>query len=247
MTFRPFPGLTVFTAIALAILLTLGTWQYTRIGEKAQQIARIDAAAQSEPVKDFSALTSAMAAGDPIDFCRVNLSGKYTKTYGRTSREYHVYKSNEGKINWRVFREVKFNSGQSAFVAGELVTDGAKDVTRLVKSGPVYISGYARTRQNPSRFAATSTPDANRWFSFNALKDTAPWEGNASGLPVQTDIYIDADTVSDAPITADLPVKKPEIPNNHVDYMLTWYSFALILLIIYGILHVRAGRFSFRS
>ena len=53
------------------------------------------------------------------------------------------------------------------------------------------------------------------------------------------------DTVPGASDADLLPLKRPDIRNNHLDYMLTWYSFAVILLIIYFILHRRAGRLKF--
>ena len=239
--FRPYPGLTVFTLVSLAILLTLGTWQYNRLGWKTDLLARIDAAASSAPFERFDAINDARAAGDPIDFRRVNLRAHFVKDAAGNPNAYHVYKSKNGKTRWRLFREVKTALGQSVFVAGELVPNAMKSVPHDVAAGPVYISGYVRTWQKPSRFAAKSTPQANRWFSFNALKDTAPWTSFDAQSPEQ-DFYIDAAQVSEMPITQNLPVKKPDLPNNHFDYMLTWYSFALILLVIYVILHIRGGR-----
>jgi len=246
MTFRPFPGLTIFTLIALGILLWLGTWQYGRMGEKSLLLSRIDTAASSAPFSDFSGIIAARNAGEPIDFRRARLKLSYVSSVDGTPGEYHVYKSQDGKTAWRIFREAKTGSGANVFVAADIVADGAKSLPRPVSSDPVYIAGYVRTWQRPSRFAAKSTPSANRWFSFNALKDTAPWTSAAPGTPVEQDLYIDAAQISDAPISDELPVKKPDIPNNHFDYMLTWYSFALILLIIYFILHIRGGRLRFK-
>lgn len=246
MTFRPYPGLTIFTALALAILLWLGTWQYGRMGWKTELLQRIDEAASSAPFESLPAIKSARTAGAPIDFRRVNLRAAYARDLGGASNTYHVYTSKDGRTHWRLFREAKTASGQSVFIASDLIPDAVKDIAPEAQDDKLYISGYVRTWQKPSRFAAKSTPELNRWFSFNALKDSAPWTGVSAGSPVESDFYIDAAKISDAPITGDLPIKKPDIPNNHFDYMLTWYSFALILLIIYFILHVRGGRLKFR-
>ena len=245
MHFRPYPGLTVFTVISLAILLSLGTWQYQRLGWKTDLVARIDTASGSAPFTSGAQILSARSAKDPIDFRRVSLKAQYETGYDGAAREYHVYKSKGGKTHWRIFRAASLSAVQSVFVAGELVSDGAKDVTRPVTGAPVYISGYVRTWQNPSRFAAKSTPSANRWFSFNALRQSAPWTGSGTTGVVHGDFYIDAAQISDAPVTDELPIKKPDLPNNHFDYMLTWYSFALILSVIYLILHIRGGRLRF--
>lgn len=247
MKFRPFPGLTLFTLISLGILLFLGTWQYQRLGWKTDYIARIDAAADSPAFTSADDITTASAAGEPVDYRRVKLSGTYHQISGQDKKaiEFHVFKSQDGKTNWRIFRPLKSVSGHEVFVAGELVSDGSKDLPRLISTETVFVSGYVRTWQAPSRFVAKSTPSANRWFSFNALRSTDPWEDILAPANINGNFYIDAAQTSGAPIAEDLPVKKPDIPNNHFDYMMTWYSFALILLIIYFILHIRAGRLRF--
>lgn len=245
MRFRPYPGLTLFTVISLAILLWLGTWQYQRMGWKTDLLARIDAAAASPAFDSIDAVFEARAAGDPIDYRRINISGPYVRA-GNTGQgpglEFHVYKSKDGKTQWRIFRLLKTASGTGVFIAAELVSDGAKDIARPVSDAPLYISGYVRAYQKPSRFAAKSTPGANRWFSFNALRAETPWEKLSDPMQIEGGMYIDAAQISDAPADSPLPVKKPDLPNNHFDYMLTWYSFALILLVIYFMLHIRGGR-----
>ena len=49
MTFRPLPGLTVATLVALAILLGLGTWQLQRRAEKHALLAQIAARESMAP------------------------------------------------------------------------------------------------------------------------------------------------------------------------------------------------------
>ena len=40
MTFKPLPILTLFSVVALAILITLGNWQYARYHEKRAAIGQ---------------------------------------------------------------------------------------------------------------------------------------------------------------------------------------------------------------
>ena len=246
--FRPFAGLTLMTLIALAILLTLGTWQYNRLKWKTQLLADVEIASQSAPFTSYGAINRTKDAGAPIDFRRVSLSGSYISSADTSSIEFHVFKTHAKSIAWRVFRPLRTEGG-AVFVAAENITDSEKAAPRSLTREPLYVSGYVRAYQKPSRFAAKSTPELNRWFSFNASPDSADW-GQAralEGQDVQTDYYIDAVTISQTPIEASLPIKKPDLPNNHFDYMLTWYSFALILFVIYLILHLRAGRLSLRA
>jgi len=78
---------------------------------------------------------------------------------------------------------------------------------------------------------------------FNASPDLLDWAGpgtNIEGKNIETAYYID--WVEGAKNADDLPVRIPDVANSHLDYMLTWYSFILILLVIYLIIHKRAGR-----
>ena len=248
MRFKPYLGLTIFTLIATAILLTLGTWQYNRLQWKTQLLTDIDTAASSAPFESYGEIESAFKDGEPIDFRRVSVTGTYlANSEGNNAIEFHVFTAADKKSAWRLFQVMKTDDNRRVFVAGEVISDALKDIPRPVSGAPVTVSGYVRTYQKPSRFVAKSSPEANRWFSFNALKDSADWGKSLSlNAAVPTEFYIDAETQSDTPEASNLPIKKPDLPNNHFDYMLTWYSFALILWIIYAILHMRGGRLKFR-
>lgn len=84
----------------------------------------------------------------------------------------------------------------------------------------------------------------NRWFKFNQTDD---WGDEQMRLSH----YIEIDGVlpfntADGGVSAAtaLPIRRPTIRNNHRDYMLTWFSFAGLLIIFYLLIHKRAGRLS---
>jgi cytochrome oxidase assembly protein ShyY1 len=86
---------------------------------------------------------------------------------------------------------------------------------------------------------STPSPDRNRYFKFN---QTGDWGEVFPSADVRLSHYIEIETgATDA---ARLPVRRPTIRNNHRDYMLTWFSFAGLLIIFYLLLHRRAGRLS---
>ncbi|MEL6688655.1 MAG: SURF1 family cytochrome oxidase biogenesis protein, partial [Pseudomonadota bacterium] len=146
---------------------------------------------------------------------------------------WHVY-APLGSIQWQPFRQVVFE-GERALVGFQTFDDRIKDDVSLPNvSGPR--AGYVRRIRPQGRFAdwfvADDNPALNRWFSVNP---DGAW---VRGI----NVYIELDpTETDANA---LPIRRPDIANNHVSYMLTWWSFAIILLIIYTILHRRAGRLS---
>ena len=232
--FKPMPWLTVVTAICLTILINLGTWQYHRLQWKTDLLAEIDAAAEAAPFTSFADVLDTLEEGGPVDFRRINVSARYVPI----EAPYHVYKSTNKGIYWNQF--IPFRDGQDVIFVniGELA-DAQKTRPITQPTSPIEFGGYVRKARKRGWMQTKSTPEQNRWFSFNPMPETHDWGQGLSG-DVETRIYIDA---SDGAENADdLPPKRPEIANNHFDYMLTWYSFAVILLIIYFILHRRAGR-----
>lgn len=244
--FHPMLGLTIVTLIALAILISLGTWQYQRLGWKTDLIAQVEQAANAPAFDRFDAVADMLDGGAPIDFRRITVRGKYSQDYDGQVPSFHVFTPQDSAISWIPYRP--FSDGtQTIFIAGQPVSDALKSVTPQPESGPLYVAGYVRLARKAKSVALPNTPEANRWFSFNPEPDVLDWGAALSGEPIETRYYIDPVSVSAQPITDDLPVRIPEIRNNHFDYMLTWYSFAIILLFIYVILHRRAGRLSFRG
>ena len=224
--FRPMPGLTAAILICLPILIGLGIWQYQRWKWKTSVLAEIDAAVSAEPLSGLSAL-AALPSGSPVDFRRIQVSGD---AVGPT---WHLYRP-DGAIQWQPFRLVE-NDGARALVGFPSFDDARKDqVKPPVMTGSR--AGYVRRIRPQNVLGRWVSPDnnpaTNRWFTVNPAQS---WQSDA-------DIYIDLDaTETDA---SALPIRRPDIANNHVSYMLTWWSFAAILLIIYAILHQRAGRLS---
>lgn len=241
--FKPMPWLTVFVVISLAILISLGTWQYQRLQWKTALLADVEAAVTAPPFNSLGDLQRAIADDEPVDFRRIQFTAKPLAG----SPVYAVYAPQKGGIYWDQFRQ--YEGGPDIFGRYERVADDVKPDSSLVVTNTLMADsaiGYVR-KVHPmgwveSLIKSKASPASNRWFKFNQSGDWGQGE-------VMTSHYIDiveyesaTDTQLDA---ANLPIKRPDIRNNHFDYMLTWYSFALILLIIYLILHRRAGRLKF--
>lgn len=245
MRFKPYLGLTIVTALALAILIALGTWQMQRLSWKTQLLIDIEAASQSVPFDTIAQVEAAIASGQPIDYRRVVLSGRYVPAANWLG-ELHVFRVQNKATGWRIYRALE-QGDALVYVAGEWVPDSLKEAQRVLPAKEQGVVGYIRAYEKPSRFAATSTPDQNRWFSFNAVPDQYDWADAVERRSAITQFYIDSVYQGSEPFIGELPVRVPEVPNNHFDYMLTWYSFALILLVIYILLHIRGNRLTFRG
>jgi len=234
------PWLTVIVAICLAILISLGTWQYQRLQWKTALLAEVDAAAEATPFTSFADVQVALDAGEPVDFRRIE--AKALGLLGDAGG-YFVFTPVKRDISWRFFFPVVTDAGK-VFIAGPIVSDKERDRYNSTADWEYDTSviGYVRLARKSPRGAAKSTPEKNRWFGFNPLPETHNWADNWGG---NAEVRFYVDRVSGATKANLLPAKRPDIRNNHLDYMLTWYSFALILLVIYFILHRRAGRLKF--
>lgn len=231
--FRPFLGLTIATVIGLVILIALGTWQYQRLQWKTALLAEIEQVADAPPFTSLAQVQTALDAGEPIDFRRYGSNAEMI-----AAKPIFVFTPQSRDISWRLFAPVE-QGGITVFAALGVVPDKMKNKVEARPFGDGAIIGYVRQARPVSRGETKSSPDKNRWFGFNPLPKTHNW---ADQLRRNPDMRFYIDTVPGALNVDDLPARRPEIRNNHFDYMLTWYGLALVLLVIYLIMHRRAGR-----
>jgi surfeit locus 1 family protein len=250
--FRPFPGLTVFTLISVIILIGLGNWQYDRLQWKTSLLEDVEQAVTSPPLESLKALTAAIENKEPVDFRRIEFAADILPG----QLPYLVYTRQKNALMWRRYFAVEGrDQGQRAYAAGNLVPDSQRGKVKVMPGLAGEFAGYVRIWRAPERGTAKSTAELNRWFGFDPFQQSsgdnqgAPvWAQGQNGIfesrPIDTRYYIDL--VPGETSAQGLPIKRPDIRNNHFDYMLTWYSFAVILLLIYVILHVQRGRLGFK-
>lgn len=238
--FKPMPVLSVVLVISLTILISLGIWQYQRLQWKTDLLAEIDASVSAPPFTALSEVSRAIENEAPVDFRRIEFEAETIES----SSIFHLYKSQSGGIFWTIFQPLR-SDGVTIFSSVEALSNEQKDqvASQVVQSAPITVTGYVRKSYPMGRIESwvksKANPETNRYFYFNQTQD---WYGGLTE-PVLKGYYID---LVRAPSAADLPVLRPDIANNHFDYMLTWWSFALIFIVIYLILHRRAGRLSFK-
>jgi surfeit locus 1 family protein len=104
-------------------------------------------------------------------------------------------------------------------------------------AGTVSLTGFIRLPQAKSFFQPDNEPQKNVWFYL------APAEmAQASGLPIRTDLYLDADR---APNPGGYPLggqTRINLPNDHLQYAITWALLALSLAAVYVIYHLKLER-----
>lgn len=220
MHFRPYPILTALALAGLAVLVWLGSWQWSRMGEKAAEIAAYEALTAREPIDLTEVLCPDPAPpGTPVRVPSA-VDGTPVRVWGRSG----------DAAGWRLFRPIALPA-----CAGE----GAI----LAETGFEAFHGEAggaveRWRIEPVPQAGAFTPandaTADEFYSYDA-RSMAVIAGVQSLHP---DLWIVADR--------GLPVELAGVPpSRHLGYALTWFGLALTLIGVYLAFHAARGRLGF--
>ncbi len=221
----------------LAILIWLGTWQYQRLQWKTALLEEVEQSVTAPPLRSFTEIVTVIEDGKPVDYRRVQIDAELLAF----DRPFRVYTGENRDVSWRIYTPVR-NDGVTAFAAMDVISDTL--TVPVIQPGTDNLAGYIRLARADNNPRVKSTPAENRWFGFNPLPDEHNWAESVKG-GVDMRFYIDV--VIGAKEAQNLPAKRPQIRNNHFDYMLTWYGLAVTLLVIYTILHIKEGRLSWRS
>ncbi|NNE21504.1 MAG: SURF1 family protein [Rhizobiales bacterium] len=234
--------LLIFSALGVLIMLALGTWQVQRLQWKNDLIEKRRLALESKPVTLFD-IEAGIEHGFDVDWLKTTATGKF-----RHDLERHVYHLRNGKIGWRVITPFVVPGSLVVMVDRGFVPDDKKDPkTRAeneapanAEDGSVTITGYARLDGGlAGPFTPANEPDANRWYSIDLIAMAKTMPDNlgfvapdryAALVPVFIQLQPDAETKpGELPIVDPVDVK---LRNNHLQYAITWYALALVLIVI---------------
>ncbi|ACG76962.1 surF1 family protein [Phenylobacterium zucineum HLK1] len=225
---RRFPlGLTIATAISLAILLTLGTWQLQRLAWKRDLIARIEAL-QTAPARPLGPVLAAAARGEDVDFVRVAVTCP-----GLASAPYlELYGLREGQAGARLISACPAEGGGygSILVDRGFVPDtvSARPPVDAADARPLEVTGVLRAPDAKSTFSPPNRPD--RWFTRDI-----PAMAAALGAADPAPVFLMAETSSNPEWKGLTPAPVPaNISNRHLEYAVTWYGLAAALLGVYA-------------
>ena len=235
--FRPLPGLTVATLFALAILLTLGTWQLQRRAEKHQMLAQI-ASRQAAPPAPIEIL---LPTGDYAAFRKATATGQFDH-----AREAYVFaaRTDRGPTQpgFKIITPFKLVSGDTILVDRGWVSNAHRDPQTRQQGQPlaqIEIEGVLQRPAKPSAF----TPLPDRTHRIVYARDSLAI-AKALAITLKTPLIFEATSHSAggpeplASITT--------IPDNHLSYAITWYGLAIVLIVIYLRFHFIQGRLKFR-
>ncbi|WP_299557455.1 SURF1 family protein [uncultured Sulfitobacter sp.] len=191
-----------------AVLLWLGFWQIQRLDWKLAVIEDIDARIAAAPV----ALPD---APDPETdaYLPVRVSGALNDTYLRV-----LVSQKEIGAGYRIISALD-TGDRRVLVDRGFVPVAQTDIP--VQQQPVTVYGNLQWPQETDSFTPAPDLAENIWFArdVTAMADAL---GTDPVLVVAREM-----SVNDAPVTP-LPVDTAAIPNDHLQYAITWFSLAVI-------------------
>jgi len=234
MTMRRFPiGLWLSAAPVLAALIALGIWQVHRLEWKEALLAEIQARIASSP----RTLDDVVRSEDDRDYWPVTVTGSFLH-----SAERHFFATYEGETGFYVYTPLDRGGRDYVFVNRGFVPYDRKDAATRAEGqveGVVTITGLARNvlAEKPGSFVPDNDPAGNifYWKDLRAMAASAGLPADAKVLGV----FVDA---GPAPNPGGLPVGGVTIvdmPNNHLQYVVTWFGLAAVLVVIVGVMTAR--------
>ena len=215
----------VVAAGAFLVLLGLGTWQVERLHWKARLITARDAAVTAPAIDVPRRAETARG----MDYRHVRASGAFLN-----DRELYLgATSPDGRPGYHVITPFRLEDGAIVLVdRGFVPTEKRAPDSRAAGkiTGATTVNGLLRLPldRKPYWFLPENSAARNYWFYVDP-----PAMAAAAHLDGVLPFYIDADA---APNPGGLPVggqTRLDLPNDHLQYAITWYALAAGLLGVY--------------
>ena len=225
-------GPAIFGLLGIAILCGLGFWQLERKVWKEGLLAaiaeRVDAPAVAFPPEaGWGALSP-----ESDEYRHVRLTGRFLN-----DKEAHLQSNlvssgkDDGALGYDILTPFALADGTIVIVNRGFVPLTKKEASTRLEGqveGETAITGLIRFPQAHSWFVPADDPAKNVWFS----RDPAPI-ATALGLRRVAPVIVDAEA---SPNGTGLPrggQTRIAIPNDHLQYALTWFGLAIVLACVF--------------
>jgi surfeit locus 1 family protein len=227
-------GMVLLGVLALAafgVLLSLGFWQVQRLQWKEALIATIEERIASAPQPLAEVEQIFYETGD-VDYRPIRVTGEFLH-----ESERHFFATWQGQSGFYVYTPLRLEDGRAVLVNRGFVPFDRKEPSTRPQgqaSGEVTVTGLARNplSENPSFIVPDNRPEKNLfyWKDLEVMSESAGLAAGTEVLP----FFIDA---GDTPNEGGLPVGGVTIitmPNNHLQYAVTWFGLAAALAAVIG-------------
>lgn len=233
------PVLWALTAVALVVLLSLGTWQVRRLQWKTDLIAKVETRLGAPPVS-VADIRAAIDAGEDVEYRPVAAVGGFPN-----ERIAHVFGTYDGEPGYYAFQAMRLDRQPDGTRPFLLVNRG------FVPQGEVQeyyslpsanqLSGLVRFYSPAGGVAAAFTPEARTEEGFFFERDP---EALARYLfESEADAFLPF--AVDSTMNTELPrgdTTRIDFRNAHLGYAITWYGLAAGLLgVVFVMSRKKAG------
>jgi surfeit locus 1 family protein len=211
----------LFGIAGVAVLLSLGVWQLQRLAWKEAVLAEIDARIAAAPV-------ALPEQPDPVAdrFLPVTLKGKLTGE----DLDVLVSRKQIGP-GFRVIAAFETDTGRRVMVDRGFVVEAARGLPR--DTGALELTGNLIWPEEVDSF--TPAPDAAKgiWFARDL-------PAMAAALKAEPVLVVARSDTGDG--IEPMPVDRAGIPNDHLNYAITWFLLAIVWAGMTGLLLWRMRR-----
>jgi len=239
--FRPLLVPTLWLIPLLAILIGLGTWQIQRLHWKLDLLAKIHAGLTSAPVPLHDALPSYDADRiSAADYRRVQVRGLF-----ENGQEMFFFTTgSDGEAVYHIVTPFLMRDGHTllvdrGYIPMQMLDSPAWKAGDL--NGQRTISGIIRKPAPPNWF----TPPIDKAHRIVHTRDPQTL-AKAFGVKNIYPMFLEADATPNPGGWPIGGVTVVDLPNNHLQYAITWFGLALGLLGVYLAYHSSRGRLGLR-
>ena len=231
-------GATVFAFVGVAILIGLGVWQLDRKVWKENLIATTTARLAGAPVPlpppaRWPQLTAAADEYTRVKFSAAFLPGESALVYTAGS----AFRPDVQGAGYWVLTPARLAGGGIVVVDRGFVPADRKTAAAAAPVGVADIVGVMRWPDRPGLFTPAADVKTNTWYlrDSTAIATAKNWSNAAP-------FYIEQETPvppGGLPKPGKLVVA---LPDNHLQYAITWFGLAAGLAVVYGVWLSGRGR-----
>lgn len=230
----------IATAAAIALLVSLGTWQLHRLQWKEALLATLEKNIKADPVPLDAAPEGGWLIPGADEYRPVIARGRF-----RHDAERHLFMAEDGRRGWHIYTPLETADGRMVFVNRGFVPDEKKAPETRKEgqlSGEVEVVGLLRATGTKETFSPDPDTIKNVWY-WRDLAGMAAYPGLLAPGKKLMPFFIDARAEPKNP--GGLPeggATRITITNRHLEYLLTWYGLAATVLVIFLVFAVQRAK-----
>lgn len=226
---------TLLTVIGVGVLCLLGSWQLQRMVEKHAFIERLQAQAGGPPSAIPPSAEWPRLDPSRLDLQRVEARGTYLDNGIAGVRTTIAAgppgtRQLSGFGRW-VFQGFRLEDGATILVNRGFVPEG-RYASITPASGPATVAGFLRAPEARNSFTPADLPGQREFYTRDPAAIAA-----SLGLP-GAPFYLEAERSGDGmtpPAGVDVKELIARIPDNHLQYAVTWFGLALTLVGVFTV------------